>query len=123
MISTVQSLKHYQCFQQYKVSRWKVGRGWLISNPQTLLYFPGGKKKIQTLFVLLFSNKQCLKIILSVKNVNCKAHEEPVLALLHKSLGKNSKFKASLRYLSPSSPFCSTTDQQITKRLPLVPSV
>lgn len=45
MISTVQSLKHYQCFQQYKVSRWKVGRGWLISNPQTLLYFPGEKKK------------------------------------------------------------------------------
>lgn len=88
MISTVQSLKYYLCFQQYKVSRWEVGRGWLISNTHTLLYFPGEKKNTNS-FVLLFSNKQCLKIILSVKNVNCKAHEEPVLALLHKSLGKN----------------------------------
>lgn len=73
-------------FSTIQVSRGELGRGWLIRNTHILPCFP--KEKNINSFVLLFSNKQYLKIILSVKDVNCKAHEEPVLALLHK-LGIN----------------------------------
>lgn len=72
-----------------------VGKGMGHQHPSL---FPRGKSTNP--FVLLFSNKQCLKIILSVEAVNCKAHEEPVPALLHMSLSINT----SLRHLSPSSP-------------------
>lgn len=98
MISTVQSLKYCQCFQQCDVSRREAGRGWLVSNTLILPCFPGEKNNTNS-SVLRFSNKQCLKTISSVKAVNCKAHEEPVLALLHKSLGKT----ASLRQVEGTS--------------------
>lgn len=80
-------LKILSMFSTIQSQQMGVGKGMVNKEHTYPSLFPKGKKNTNS-FVLLFSNKQCLKIILSVKDVNCKAHEEPVLALLHK-LGIN----------------------------------